>query len=161
MSDHDGLNGLDAAKVKEIQEATIKGAVARVQRFMGQLQPGTTGADVVFKDADAFDATVVLADLYLTGVDFTDEIKQYGWSLREFRIPRNPQCLAVQLITPLGHIAVWRHEDAEQIVEAALTELSKMQGVGGLMGSSRFSWLRTMAYGWGLVRRAFLLKKEY
>lgn len=160
MSEHDGLNQLDAAKVRELQEINMSAAIARVQRYIRQLPVGMVGPDAVFKDDTALDATKLFAELYVDGVNFTDDIKPYGWSLREFYIPRRAEALAAQLITPQGHIIVWRHPDAEQIVEAALSELTSMPGIGGLVGSSRFTWLRTMAYGWGLVRRAFLLKKE-
>ena len=160
MSEHDGLNQLDAAKVRELQEIHVSAAISRVFRYIRSLPRGSVGPDAIFKDDAALEATQLFAELYLAGVDFTEDIKPYGWSVREFRLPGNPMVLALQLITPEGHILVWRHDGAEQIVETALAELTRMPGIGGLVGSSRFTWLRTMAYGWGLIRRAFLLKKE-
>ena len=160
MSEHEGFNQLDAAKVQELKDINISAAIMRIKRFIRQLPPASFGPDVIFKDDTALEATELLAELYVAGVDFTDEIKPYGWSVREFFLPRRAEALAAQLITPEGRIILWRHSNAEEIVETALAELTAMPGIGGLVGSSRFTWLRTMAYGWGLVRRAFLLKKE-
>ena len=160
MNEHDGLNRLDAEKKKELHDIRVAAAIQRVQMFFLSHITNVNHPEAIFNDAAAYDATELLRELWEEHLDFTDAIKPYGWTLKEFTLPYTRDIIGVQLVTPCGLVVLWKNPNAEEMVNRALEELPK-RVIGSMGVVSQYAFLRTLAQGWVTIRRAFQHKKEF